>query len=71
MSLIAFHRFLISAAIVFCIGYGGWEAAAFTRTRSTGSLVMAVVFVGLGLGLAWYLSRLARFLTGRSDVDVR
>lgn len=70
MSLVSFHRFLISAAIVFCIGYAGWEAAAFTRTRTAGHLVTAAVFVGLGLGLAWYLSRLARFLTGRDDVDV-
>jgi len=64
MSLISFHRFLISAGIVFCLGFAGWEVAAFTRTRETGALVLAVVFVALGLGLAYYLSRLAYFLTG-------
>lgn len=71
MSLVTFHRFLISAAIVFCIGYAGWEAVAFARTRDAGRLGLAVVFALLGLGLAWYLSRLTRFLAGRSDADVR
>lgn len=69
MSLIAFHRFLISAGIVFCLGFAGWEVAEFTRTRSTGALVLAAVFFLLGVGLAWYLSRLARFLTGRTSSD--
>lgn len=67
MSLISFHRFLISAGIVFCLGYAGWEVAAFTRTREPATLLIAAVFVGLGLGLAWYLSRLAQFLTGRRE----
>ena len=67
MSLLTFHRVLISAAIVFCIGYAGWEAAAWTRTRVAGSLVMAGVFLVLGFGLAWYLSQLARFLSGRRE----
>jgi hypothetical protein len=66
MSLITFHRFLISAGIAFCLGFAGWEAAAFTRTREGGALALAVVFFVLGLALAYYLSRLAFFLTGRS-----
>ena len=64
MSLLTFHRLLISIAIAFCIGYAGWEAAAWTRTRAPASLLLAGIFVGLGLGLAWYLSQLARFLQG-------
>lgn len=67
MSLINFHRFLITAGIIFCLGYAGWEVAAFTRTRATGDLILAAVFFALGLALAYYLSRLRRFLTGRDD----
>lgn len=67
MSLVGFHRFLITAAIVFCLGYAGWEVAAFTRTRATGALVIAAIFVGLAIALAYYLARLRFFLTGRDD----
>ena len=62
MSLVSFHRGLIAVAIVFCIGYGIWELAAFGRTGSDTSLLVGVVFIILGVALAVYLSRLRRFL---------
>lgn len=62
MSLVAFHRALIAAAIVFCFGYGVWELLAYRREGSGGSLVIAVVFGLLGVGLVVYLMRLNRFL---------
>ena len=62
MSLIPFHRGLISAAIVFCFGYGAWEMAALRSDGEGGVTVIAVVFILLGLGLIYYLARLNRFL---------
>lgn len=68
VSLLAFHRFLIAAAIVFCIGYAVWEVRAWLETRETSALVIACVFVLLAAGLGVYLSRLGRFLGyGRED----
>ena len=68
MSLISFHRFLIAAGIVFCLGFSGYELAEYSRSGARGDLILAIVFVTLGLGLAYYLSRLADFL-GRRDPD--
>lgn len=62
MSLIPFHRGLIAAAIVFCLGYAGWEVMAFLRTGRAGSLAIALLFLVLGAGLIYYLRRLNRFL---------
>ena len=64
LSLIPFHRGLISAAIVFCFGYAAWEFAA---DGGGGSNIIAVVFVALGFGLIYYLSRLGRFLGYESE----
>jgi hypothetical protein len=62
MSLIAFHRFLIAAGILFCIGFAGWETTLWWVTRARASLVLALVFLVLGGLLGFYLSRLNRFL---------
>ena len=62
MSLIPFHRGLISAAILFCFGYGAWEMAALRRGGDGGVPVIAIVFILLGLGLIYYLAKLNRFL---------
>ena len=62
MSLIPFHRGLISAAIVFCFGYGAWEIAARARSGGAGLPVISIVFVVLGFVLIYYLARLNRFL---------
>lgn len=62
MSLIGFHRVLIGSAIVFCFGYAAWELVRFWVVRGTVSLVLGVVFLGLGVLLSVYLKRLAHFL---------
>jgi hypothetical protein len=62
MSLVAFHRGLIAAAIVFCAGYGVWELLQYSRTGSGTSLALGVLFPVLAVGLGYYLSRLGRFL---------
>lgn len=62
MSLINFHRFLISAAILFCLGYAGFEVVAFQRTAQAGSLLIALLFALLAIGLMFYLWRLPDFL---------
>ncbi len=62
LSLIPFHRGLIATAIVFCFGYGGWELAGFARGPGGGLPEMGILFIALGLGLMYYLSRLGRFL---------
>jgi hypothetical protein len=67
VSLIAFHRFLISAGIVFCAGFAAWEVRAFTQTSRPGSLILAVVFAILALALVIYLRRLNRILGLESD----
>ena len=65
MSLIGFHRFLIYAGIIFCLAFSGYEFIQYSRTSSTGDLLMAIVFLALGILLAYYLSRLADFLAGK------
>lgn len=62
MSLIAFHRLLISAGIAFCLGFGAWEIRAFTRDRQSGAIVLGAVFLLLGIALIIYLRRLNRIL---------
>ena len=62
MGVIGFHRFLISAAILFCLGYGVWEILRYSRGAGTGALVIALVFVVLAAGLGYYLANLQRFL---------
>ena len=62
MSLIAFHRFLIATGIAFCFGFAIWELMTWWVGRTQGALVLGVVFLALGAGLAFYLSRLRRFL---------
>lgn len=63
MGVVGFHRFLISAAILFCIGYGIYELMRYGEgTGGTGTLVLAVVFLGFAAGLGYYLVNLQRFL---------
>jgi len=62
MSLIGFHRFLISAGIAFCLGFAAWEFRAWTRTGETTMLVLGITFALLGAGLIMYLRRLNRIL---------
>ena len=62
MSLVAFHRFLISAGILFCAGFAAWETRAFMENGGALSIVLAITFAVLGIGLVLYLLRLNRFL---------
>lgn len=62
MSLLSFHRGLIAAAIVFCLGYGGWELLRVGSAGPGGSVVLGSIFIVLGLALVYYLLRLNRFL---------
>lgn len=66
MTLIAFHRTLITAAILFCGGFAAWEYVAYSRNGSAGQLVLAIVFAVLTAGLIYYLINLQRFLKGRA-----
>ena len=62
MSLIGFHRFLIVAAILFCLGFAGWEFKAAADGAGGPAAVLGGVFTFLGASFIFYLSRLARFL---------
>ena len=62
MSLIAFHRFLIAAAILFCLGFGLWVLLAARDGGGVGALALALIFTLLGIGLIVYLMHLGRFL---------
>ncbi|MDE0475256.1 MAG: hypothetical protein F4179_12725 [Gammaproteobacteria bacterium] len=65
MSLIGFHRFLIYSGITFCLAFSGYEFVQYSRSSSLGDLLLGIVFLTLGLLLAYYLSRLADFLAGK------
>lgn len=62
ISLVAFHRFLIAAAILFCLGYAAWELRAWLAAGAGGTPALALLFLLLGAALALYLRRLGRFL---------
>lgn len=63
MGVVGFHRFLISAAILFCFGYGVWELVRYAEDAAgTGALVTAGIFFVLAVGLGYYLANLGRFL---------
>lgn len=69
MSLVAFHRLLIAAGIVFCFGFGVWEVRSWMTTGNTNALIIGMGFVLLGAGLAAYLRRLSRFLGIDQDTE--
>lgn len=60
--MIAFHRFLIGTAIVFCAGFAVWALLAFRAGGGTVPLVLGVVFAAATLALSYYLKNLRRFL---------
>lgn len=62
MSLIHFHRFLISAGILFCAGFGIWQFFAFPGEGLAWSVMFGGVFLALAAGLTYYLFNLKRFL---------
>lgn len=63
MGVIGFHRFLISAAILFCLGYGVYELLRYgDGSGGVSALVIAIVFLSFSAGLGYYLANLRRFL---------
>ncbi len=62
MSLIAFHRFLISTAILFCLGFAARQFSDFKTMGESRSLILAIGFGIAGLALGYYLMHLRDFL---------
>jgi hypothetical protein len=60
--MIAFHRFLIGTAIVFCALLGVWMLSAYWGNGNAVLLVLGVTFGVAALGLSYYLRNLNRFL---------
>ena len=60
--MIAFHRFLIGTAILFCAGFALWALSAFRADGGALSLALAVAFALATGALAYYLKNLRRFL---------
>ena len=60
--MIPFHRFLISTAIIFCLGFAGWAFAAYRSSGDGRNLAFAVGFAIAGGLLGYYLRHLNRFL---------
>ncbi|MSR06328.1 MAG: hypothetical protein EXR93_04550 [Gemmatimonadetes bacterium] len=60
--MIAFHRFLIATAILFCGGFALWSIVAF---RADGGLLPLSLGISFALAaglLSYYLKHLRRFL---------
>lgn len=63
MSLISFHRLLITTAILFCGGFAFWEFDdALTGGGGAQAFVIGTIFVLLAGGLGVYLKNLKHFL---------
>jgi hypothetical protein len=60
--MIPFHRFLITTAILFCVGFAAWAFAAYRVTGAGSNLVFAIAFALAGGVLGYYLKNLNRFL---------
>lgn len=60
--MIAFHRFLIATAIVFCAGFALWALAAFRQNDGALPLILAITFAVAAAALTYYLKNLRRFL---------
>jgi len=66
VSLIGFHKFLISTGILFCAGFGAWLVTGYARGGGVADLLLAGVFAISALVLGVYLAFLDRIL-GRGD----
>jgi hypothetical protein len=65
MSLIGFHKLLISTAITFCAVFAAWQGALFVQEGAGVSLALAAFFALMAAALAYYLANLQRFLGRR------
>ncbi len=62
MSLIAFHKFLISTAIVFCLGFAFRQLSEFQATGEGWTLITAIAFGTAAVVLVYYLRHLSVIL---------
>jgi hypothetical protein len=62
MSLIGFHRVLITCGIIFCAGFSAWELVAFARQGRTSDLLVGLGFALASGALTVYLLFLRRIL---------
>ena len=62
MHLIWFHRVLIGTAILFFLGFGGWELANYRNNGEATALALAIGSILIAVALAIYLKRLRRIL---------
>jgi hypothetical protein len=60
--MIAFHRFLIGTAIIFCLVFAIWALVAFRSSGGALPLVLGVAFALAAAALTYYLKNLRRFL---------
>ena len=60
--MIGFHRFLIAAAILFCLVLAVWMLAAFRSDGGALILGLGVGFAAAAVALTYYLKNLDRFL---------
>ncbi len=60
--MIAFHRFLIGTAIVFCAGFSAWALLAFRSSGGALLLALGLAFGAATIALSYYLKNLRRFL---------
>ena len=60
--MIAFHRFLIATAILFCGGFAVWSIVAFRADGGLLPLGLGVTFALAAGLLTYYLKNLRRFL---------
>ena len=60
--MIPFHRFLITTAILFCVGFAAWAFVAYRASGSGADLAFGVAFVAAAGALGYYLKNLNRFL---------
>ena len=67
MSIIGFHKVLISTAIAFCLLFAGWQVGRYENGGGASALIIATVFLFLSIGLAIYLINLKRILRRKSE----
>lgn len=60
--MIAFHRLLITTAIIFCTVFAVWSFREWQGSHSTFSGAAAAAFAVFAIGLSIYLVNLKRFL---------
>lgn len=60
--MIAFHRLLITTAIIFCAGFALWGWREYQAAHTTWALASAIAFAIFAALLGVYLANLRKFL---------